>query len=65
MTILKEPPIVYNAQDLEDILKLSKTTIQLLLRTGRIRSVRPRGQKIGKYLVTHEALLAFLNEGAA
>jgi excisionase family DNA binding protein len=51
-------PKVYTATDLQRALHLSKNTVNGLLRTGRIRSVRAGH----KYLVSYNALLEFLGE---
>lgn len=49
--------LVYSPKDLEPLLKLSKNTVNALLRSGRLRSVR-----VGRrYLIPREALLAFLS----
>lgn len=49
--------LVYSPKDLEPLLKLSKNTVNALLRSGRLRSVR-----VGRrYLIPKEALLAFLS----
>ncbi|MDV6376631.1 helix-turn-helix domain-containing protein [Deinococcus arenicola] len=49
--------MVYSPRELEPLLKLSKNTINALLRSGRLRSVR-----VGRhYLIPKEALMAFLS----
>ena len=51
------PQVVYSPKELEPILKLSKNTINNLLRSGRLHSVR-----VGRrYLIPHTSLLRFLN----
>ena len=49
--------VVYSPKELAPILKLSKNTINHLLRSGRLHSVR-----VGRrYLIPHTSLMRFLN----
>ena len=60
MTQSTPDKLVYSPRELEPLLQLSKNTINALLRSGRLRSVR-----VGRrYLIPREALQQFLN-GAA
>lgn len=60
MTELTQEKLVYNPKELEPLLQLSKNTINALLRSGRLRSVR-----VGRrYLIPREAVQQFLS-GAA
>lgn len=60
MTELTQEKLVYNPKELEPLLQLSKNTINALLRSGRLRSVR-----VGRrYLIPREAVQQFL-AGAA
>ncbi|MDK2012265.1 MULTISPECIES: helix-turn-helix domain-containing protein [unclassified Deinococcus] len=60
MTELTQEKLVYNPKELEPLLQLSKNTINALLRSGRLRSVR-----VGRrYLIPREAIQQFL-AGAA
>lgn len=60
MTQSTQDKLVYSPRELEPLLQLSKNTINALLRSGRLRSVR-----VGRrYLIPREALQQFLN-GAA
>ncbi|GGN34654.1 excisionase family DNA-binding protein [Deinococcus daejeonensis] len=60
MTELIQEKLVYNPKELEPLLQLSKNTINALLRSGRLRSVR-----VGRrYLIPREAVQQFL-AGAA
>ena len=56
MTGLTQEKLVYTPKELEPLLQLSKNTINALLRSGRLRSVR-----VGRrYLIPREALQQFL-----
>lgn len=56
MTELTQEKLVYNPKELEPLLQLSKNTINALLRSGRLRSVR-----VGRrYLIPREAVQQFL-----
>lgn len=60
MTELTQEKLVYNPKELEPLLQLSKNTINALLRSGRLRSIR-----VGRrYLIPREAVQQFL-AGAA
>ncbi|WP_291432034.1 helix-turn-helix domain-containing protein [Deinococcus sp.] len=56
MTGLTQEKLVYTPKELEPLLQLSKNTINALLRSGRLRSIR-----VGRrYLIPREALQQFL-----
>lgn len=56
MTEPTQEKFVYNPKELEPLLQLSKNTINALLRSGRLRSVR-----VGRrYLIPREAVQQFL-----
>lgn len=60
MTELTQEKLVYSPKELEPLLQLSKNTINALLRSGRLRSIR-----VGRrYLIPREAVQQFL-AGAA
>lgn len=51
------PQLVYSPKAVESLLGLSKNTVNALLRSGRLRSVR-----VGRrYLIPREAISEFLN----
>ncbi|GGR71392.1 hypothetical protein GCM10008959_36290 [Deinococcus seoulensis] len=56
MTGLTQEKLVYTPKELEPLLQLSKNTINALLRSGRLRSIR-----VGRrYLIPREALQQLL-----
>ena len=56
MTEATQEKLVYNPKELEPLLQLSKNTINALLRSGRLRSVR-----VGRrYLIPRDAVHQFL-----
>lgn len=56
MTEPAQEKLVYNPKELEPLLQLSKNTINALLRSGRLRSVR-----VGRrYLIPRDAVQQFL-----
>lgn len=56
MTEPTQEKLVYNPKELEPLLQLSKNTINALLRSGRLRSVR-----VGRrYLIPRDAVQQFL-----
>lgn len=56
MTESAQEKLVYTPKELEPLLQLSKNTINALLRSGRLRSVR-----VGRrYLIPRDAVQQFL-----
>jgi excisionase family DNA binding protein len=58
-TVHKLNQLVYEAKEIEPILRLGKNAVNALLRSGQLRSVR-YGKK---YLIPASAITDFLNGG--